>query len=202
MAQRLRWSRLVLLALDRLHRGARLHASAGKSDQDEVAGGDVKTDRVDSEVIAHFTWMDYLPTCYVPSKEMRELRNLLRHRAFRTKISTALKNRTWSEFRKRDIKLETSLGTKTLDVLSCCNVEVLAEPLRQPAQAEDVPGDPALAQPQRLCVIDNFLISSELCSDIELCLSRLDSACWSFTPHSWMSIASSIIYKWEHLTFG
>lgn len=73
---------------------------------------DAKTDKVDSELLAHLTRMDWLPTCYVPDKEMRCLRNLLRHRAFRRKISTALKNRTWSEFRKRDIKLDVNFGTK------------------------------------------------------------------------------------------
>lgn len=73
---------------------------------------DVKTDKVDSELLAHLTRIDWLPTCYVPTKEMRWLRNLLRHRAFRRKISTALKNRTWSEFRKRNIKLDVNLGTQ------------------------------------------------------------------------------------------
>jgi transposase len=72
---------------------------------------DVKTDKVDSEVLAHLTRMDWLPTVYIPSKEMRELRNLLRHRAFRRKISTALKNRTWSELRKRDIQFQASLDS-------------------------------------------------------------------------------------------
>jgi len=46
---------------------------------------DVKTDKVDSELLAHLTRMDWLPTYYVPDKEMRWLRNLLRHRAFRKK---------------------------------------------------------------------------------------------------------------------
>lgn len=72
---------------------------------------DVKTDKVDSELLANLTRMDWLPTCYVPDREMRWLRNLLRHRAFRRKISTALKNRSWSEFRKRDIELDVNLGT-------------------------------------------------------------------------------------------
>lgn len=40
---------------------------------------DVKTDKVDAEVLAHLTRMDWLPTCYVPSKEMRALRSFLRH---------------------------------------------------------------------------------------------------------------------------
>jgi len=72
---------------------------------------DVKTDKVDSELLAHLTRMDWLPTCYVPEKEMRWLRNLLRHRAFRRKVSTALKNRSWSELRKHGIELDASFGT-------------------------------------------------------------------------------------------
>lgn len=56
--------------------------------------------------------MNWFPAVYVPDKEMRWLRNLLRHRAFRRKMSTALKNRTRSEFRKRDIDLDVDLGTK------------------------------------------------------------------------------------------
>ena len=74
---------------------------------------DVKTDRVDSELLAHLTRMNWLPTVYVPSRELRWLRSLLRHRAFRRKISTAFKNRTWSEFRKRDIRIEANFGTYT-----------------------------------------------------------------------------------------
>ena len=94
---------------------------------------DVKTDKVDSELLAHLTRMDWLPTVYVPPLEMRQLRSLLRHRAFRRKISTAIKNRTWSEFRKRDIGFEANLATKigrrkalASGVYEVCqNVEVL-----------------------------------------------------------------------------
>jgi transposase len=72
---------------------------------------DVKTDKVDSELLANLTRMGWLPTCYVPSAELRWLRSLLRHRAFRRKMSTAVKNRSWSELRKRDVKLGINLGT-------------------------------------------------------------------------------------------
>jgi len=72
---------------------------------------DVKNDKVDSKTLADLTRMNWLPTCYVPSSEMRWLRSLLRHRAFRTKLCTGVKNRTKSEFRKRDIELNVNLGT-------------------------------------------------------------------------------------------
>ena len=72
---------------------------------------DIKNDKVDSKTLADLTRMNWLPTCYVPSSEMRWLRSLLRHRAFRTKLCTGVKNRTKSEFRKRDIDLDVNLGT-------------------------------------------------------------------------------------------
>ena len=73
---------------------------------------DVKTDKVDSELLAHLTRMDWLPTSYVPSRELRWLRSLLRHRAFRKKMGSSIKNRTWSELRKRDIKLGVDFRTR------------------------------------------------------------------------------------------
>jgi transposase len=53
---------------------------------------DVKNDKVDSKTLADLTRMNWLPTYYVPSGELRWLRSLLRHRAFRTKLSTGVKN--------------------------------------------------------------------------------------------------------------
>ena len=73
---------------------------------------DVKTDRVDSKLLADLTRMNWLPTCYIPPNELRALRNLLRHRAYRTRLSTSVKNRSKSEFRKRDVDLDVNLGTK------------------------------------------------------------------------------------------
>jgi transposase len=72
---------------------------------------DVKTDRVDSKLLADLTRMNWLPTCYVPPSELRALRNLLRHRGYRTRLCTGVKNRTKSEFRKRDVDLDVNLGT-------------------------------------------------------------------------------------------
>ncbi len=72
---------------------------------------DVKTDKVDSKLLADLTRMNWLPTCYVPPAELRWLRSLLRHRSYRTRLCTGVKNRTKSEFRKRDIALQVNLGT-------------------------------------------------------------------------------------------
>jgi transposase len=105
---------------------------------------DVKNDKVDSKTLAHLTRMNWLPTCYVPPSELRWLRSLLRHRAFRTKLSTGVKNRTKSEFRKRDISLDVDLKTQkgrreasALDVFEVSqNVELLDLMDRQSREIE------------------------------------------------------------------
>jgi transposase len=105
---------------------------------------DVKNDKVDSKTLAELTRMNWLPTCYVPPAELRWLRNLLRHRAFRTKLCTGVKNRTKSEFRKRDIDLDVNLGTQkgrraasNLDVFEVSqNVELLEVMDRQTKEVE------------------------------------------------------------------
>lgn len=107
---------------------------------------DVKNDRVDSKTLADLARMNWLPTCYVPPAELRWLRSLLRHRAYRTRLSTGLKNRTRSEFRKRDIQLTVNLGTLKgrkaavgLDVFEVSqNMELLDLMDRQMKEAEAV----------------------------------------------------------------
>jgi len=59
-----------------------------------VAAAKVKTDRIDATVLAQLLRMDWLPTAYIPGKEVRDLRDLLRHRASLVRVRTAAKNRT------------------------------------------------------------------------------------------------------------
>jgi transposase len=72
---------------------------------------DIKNDKVDSRTLAELLRVNWLPTCYVPPAELRWLRSLLRHRAYRTRLSTGVRNRSSSEFSKRDIHLGANLGT-------------------------------------------------------------------------------------------
>jgi len=53
----------------------------------------VKTDNVDAGVLAQLLRMDYLPESYVPGKEIRDLRTIVRHRASLVRLRTAIKNR-------------------------------------------------------------------------------------------------------------
>ena len=68
----------------------------------------VKTDKVDARVLAQLLRMDYLPESYVPGKEIRDLRVLVRHRASPLRLRTSIKNRVHA--------LLTSEGVQTLEV--------------------------------------------------------------------------------------
>lgn len=58
-----------------------------------IAESTVKTDRIDARVIAELLRVNYLPTCYVPPQEVRQVRELLRERAFVVRLRTMVKNR-------------------------------------------------------------------------------------------------------------
>src|ERR671911_1014760 len=58
-----------------------------------IAAARVKTDAVDARTLAHLLRTDLLPEAYVAPRELRELRELLRHHIGLTRLRTALKNR-------------------------------------------------------------------------------------------------------------
>lgn len=69
-----------------------------------IAHARIKNDKVDSEVLARLLKADLIPTSYVPPKEVRELRNMVRHRKVLIKQRTKLKNNIHSILRKGNIK--------------------------------------------------------------------------------------------------
>lgn len=58
-----------------------------------VASAKIKTDKIDATVLAQLLRMDFLPAAYAPPREVRDLRDLLRHRATLVRVRTAAKNR-------------------------------------------------------------------------------------------------------------
>jgi len=66
-----------------------------------IASASIRSDRLDSRILAHLLRSDLLPCAYIPSRGTRERRELLRYRAFPSLRSgqalvhqqTALKNR-------------------------------------------------------------------------------------------------------------
>jgi transposase len=71
-----------------------------------------KTDKVDSETLAHLLRTDLLPESYVPPRDIRELRDRVRRRAFLVGMRTKIKNRIHAELVKRRIKLGVDQRTK------------------------------------------------------------------------------------------
>jgi transposase len=58
-----------------------------------IAAARVKTDAVDARTLAHLLRADLLPEAYIAPRELRALRELLRHHIALTRMRTALKNR-------------------------------------------------------------------------------------------------------------
>jgi transposase len=77
-----------------------------------IAEAKVKTDKVDSETLAHLLRANLLPESYVPPMDIRELREMVRRRSFLVGMRTKLKNRIHAELAKRGIDLETPLFTR------------------------------------------------------------------------------------------
>jgi transposase len=66
-----------------------------------IAHAKVKTDKVDARTLAHLLRADLIPTAYVPPREIRELREVLRARYAWTQQRTRAKNRIHGLLAKR-----------------------------------------------------------------------------------------------------
>lgn len=79
-----------------------------------IAEARVKTDKVDSRILAMLMKADMLPECYVPDDETREARKDVRERLLMKKTATALKNHIYSELLRRGVEYKDGvLGSKT-----------------------------------------------------------------------------------------
>jgi len=73
-----------------------------------IASARIKSDRVDARILAHLLRADLIPESYVPSKEMREMRSLVRHRISIVKVRTMLKNKIHAIIDRNGLKHEFS----------------------------------------------------------------------------------------------
>jgi transposase len=69
-----------------------------------IAAAKVKTDSVDARTLAQLLRADLLPEAYVAPRELRDLRDLLRHRIALTQMRTALKNRVHAQLARHGIQ--------------------------------------------------------------------------------------------------
>ena len=73
-----------------------------------IAAARVKTDAVDARTLAHLLRADLLPEAYVAPRDLRDLRELLRHRIALTAMRSALKNRVHAILAKHGVTREHS----------------------------------------------------------------------------------------------
>jgi transposase len=71
-----------------------------------IASARVKTDSVDALTLAHLLRTDLLPEAYIAPRELRDLRDLLRHRVALTQMRSALKNRVHALIARQGIRHE------------------------------------------------------------------------------------------------
>jgi len=84
-----------------------------------IAEARVKTDKVDAETLAQLLRANLIPRSWVPSKDVRDLRQLVRQRAYLVKQSTSLKNRIHAELLRRGVrrpeKFKEPFSKKSID---------------------------------------------------------------------------------------
>lgn len=66
-----------------------VHAKAVRT----IANAAVKTDQIDASTLAHLARLNYIPKAYAAPKEMRDLRQLMRHREWMVTKRSQAKNR-------------------------------------------------------------------------------------------------------------
>ncbi len=88
-----------------------------------IAYARVKTDKIDAKTLTHLLRTDLLPTCWIPEKEQRNNRDMLRSRLTLVKIRTQCKNIIRGMLEKFNIKLPFSniwegIGREALEKVS------------------------------------------------------------------------------------
>ena len=77
-----------------------------------IAYAKVKSDKVDARMLADLLRADMIPEAYVPGKDVREVRDLVRRRRYMVKLRTMLKNKVHAEIATRWIKHDGDLFTE------------------------------------------------------------------------------------------
>jgi transposase len=79
-----------------------------------IAEARIKTDRIDSRILAHLLRCDLLPTAYVRPKEQRVVQQVLRQRMFLVRVRTMVKNRIHVLIDRQPEVRETAAGFSDL----------------------------------------------------------------------------------------
>jgi len=89
-----------------------------------IAEAKIKTDKIDSGILAHLLRSDLVPQSYVPTREIRDLREVLRYRASLVKLRVQVKNRMTSVLTKAGLRTPTkdAFGVKSFKYLAKADV--------------------------------------------------------------------------------
>jgi len=88
-----------------------------------IAEAKITTDKISAKTLVELLRGDLLPTSYVPPKEIRELRHLVRHRIALGRLRSRLKTQVKTELRRKNLKYRegskifTGRGMKELRML-------------------------------------------------------------------------------------
>ncbi len=77
-----------------------------------IASAKIKTDKIDSRVLADLLRGGYIAKCYIPDTDTMELRELVRYRADLVRARTRVKNRTHSILLMNGIRIDAEPFTK------------------------------------------------------------------------------------------
>jgi transposase len=67
-----------------------------------IAEAKIKTDKISARILAHLLRADLIPECYIPPREVRERRDLLRHRTALIRARTVARNQVHNILDKYD----------------------------------------------------------------------------------------------------
>jgi transposase len=105
-----------------------------------IAEARIKTDKISADILADLLRSNLLPEAYVPSKETRDAKNVLRQRIFFVRLQTMVKNRIYAILDRHPEVL--SQAPQVTDLFGASGVEWLSQVI--------LPGE------------DNWLLASEL----------------------------------------
>jgi len=108
-----------------------------------IASARIKTDKVDARILAHLLRGDLVAESYVPSKRLREVRPLVRHRASIVRMRTMVKNKIRALIDRYEFKHEHSdlFGKRGMEWLKALE-------LNPPGQADAGQPSPAHREPE------------------------------------------------------
>jgi transposase len=89
-----------------------------------IASAKIKTDKIDSGILAQLLRANLVPQSYVPTREIRDLREVLRYRASLVRLRVQVKNRMTSVLTKAGLKTPTrnAFGVKSFRYLTKADV--------------------------------------------------------------------------------